>query len=124
MYKRVNYTDVEPVCGGMYSLGKPLESETLGATIIHCDPEWNGIPHDHQDDRHEEIYVLIDGRATVVVGDERIQMEAGDVIRIPPDATRQIRNGSDKSLFVLISAPVTSEINDQSIEWLTDSFIG
>lgn len=124
MYKRVNYTDVDPVCGGMYSLGKPLESEKLGATIIHCDPEWNSIPHDHQDDRHEEIYVLIDGRATVVVGDERIQMEAGDVIRIPPDATRQIRNGSDKSLFVLISAPVTSEINDQSIEWLTDSFIG
>lgn len=55
------------------------------------------MEHDPIDEEHEEAYVLVEGEATVTVDEEEVAMTAGDAIRIPPDATRQIRNGDTES---------------------------
>ena len=123
-YKRVNYRDIEPVSGGMHFLREPLDSERVGVTITRCEPNWNSRPHDHTENGHEEIYVLIEGSATVAVDGEAVEMESGDAIWIPPEATRQIRNGGDESAFVLVSAPASIEPDDGDAEWSTDGFIG
>jgi quercetin dioxygenase-like cupin family protein len=49
--------------------------------------------------------VLVEGEATVTVEDDVIEMEAGDAVRISPDATHQIKNGETDSRFVLVGAP-------------------
>lgn len=123
-YKRVNYREIEPVSGGMHFLREPLASERVGVTITRCEPNWNSRPHDHTENGHEEIYVLIEGSATVVVDGEEVEMESGDAIWIPPTATRQIRNGDGESAFVLVSAPASIEPEDSNAEWSTDGFIG
>jgi quercetin dioxygenase-like cupin family protein len=123
-YKRVNYREIEPVSGGMHFLREPLASERVGVTITRCEPNWNSRPHDHTENGHEEIYVLIEGSATVVIDGEEIGMESGDAIWIPPEATRQIRNGDEESAFVLVSAPVSLEPEGSDEEWSTDGFIG
>ncbi len=124
-YKRVNYADIEPVSGAMHRLREPLASEQVGVTIARCEPGWRSQPHDHRENEHEEIYVLIEGEATVVIDDEEVAMESGDVVWIPPEATRQIRNGSAESAFVLVSAPVSLEPSaDADAEWTIDGFIG
>lgn len=117
-YSRVNYSEVEPVAGVMHFLKEPLDSDRLGVTIARCEPNWNSRPHDHSQDEHEEIYVLTEGEATVVVDEEPVRMEAGDAIRIPPDATRQIRNGDTESTFVLVSAEDCTRRVDTDADWI------
>ncbi|UIO99972.1 cupin domain-containing protein [Halobaculum sp. CBA1158] len=104
-YTRVNYRDVEPTAGAMHFLRDPLECEHVGVTVVDCEPGWTGKEHDHAERDHEEVYLLIDGEATVTVDDEAVDMEAGDAIRIPPESSRQIRNGDAESTFVLAGAP-------------------
>lgn len=125
-YERVNYEDVEPVSGAMHSLSDSLDSEQVGVSMVRCEPGWRNRPHDHSENDHEEIYILLDGTATIVVDGEQVELEAGDAVWIPPEATRQIRNGETESAFVLVSAPAsrcrTSACTDDS--WATDSFVG
>ncbi|MFB6071200.1 MAG: cupin domain-containing protein [Halanaeroarchaeum sp.] len=104
-YTKTNYEDVEPVGESMHFLRDPLECETLGVTVVDCDPGWAGKPHDHAEEDHEEVYLLVEGEATVTVEGEDVPMAAGDAIRVAPEATRQIRNGETESTFVLAGAP-------------------
>nr|WP_246084419.1 cupin domain-containing protein [Salinadaptatus halalkaliphilus] len=118
-----NYDAVETVLGGMHHLREPLECRNVGVTIVRCEPGWCSEPHDHREDGHEEVYVLIKGEATVVVGDETVEVEAGDAVWIPPESTRQIINGDGESMFVLVSASASLETDDSS-RWVTDAFLG
>jgi mannose-6-phosphate isomerase-like protein (cupin superfamily) len=104
-YTKVNYENVEPVSGGLHFLRDSLECDQVGVSVLDCEPGWEGKPHDHADQAHEEVYVLVDGSATVIVDDENVSMEAGDAVRIDPESERQIRNGDDQSQFVLVGAP-------------------
>lgn len=127
-YKRVNYTDIEPVSGAMRPLTDSLDSQQVGVSIARCEPGWRSKPHDHAADDHEEIYVLLEGEATVVIDDESVELETGDAVWISPTATRQIRNGDVESAFVLVSAPAsqcrTATCADEPGSWATNGFIG
>ena len=122
--RKVNYEDVEQVSSAMHFLSDPLETEQVGVTVARCDPDWKSKPHDHTDNDHEEVYVLIEGAATVVVDDDPIDMEAGDALWISPESTRQIRNGDRESAFVLVSAPSIADEEAGDDEWLLSGFAG
>ena len=104
-HTKVNYQNVEPVSDAMHFLRDPLDCDQLGLTVVECGPGWTGMEHDHADDAQEEVYVLVEGEATVTVDDEEIEMETGDALRIAPETSRQIRNGDTESTFVLAGAP-------------------
>ena len=104
-YTRVNYDDVEAVGDAMHFMREPLECSNLGVTVVECEPGWTGKEHDHGSKGQEEVYVLVEGAATVDVDGESVELDAGDALRIDPDARRQIRNGDEESLFVLVGAP-------------------
>lgn len=124
-YRKVNTADVEPVSDAMYFLREPLECRQVGVTMARCEPDWTSESHDHAEDGHEEIYVLITGSATVRVDKEDVEMREGDAIWIPPDATRQIRNHDEESSFVLVSAPEDTEIaGDEKSQWIPDGVQG
>ncbi|QLG50510.1 cupin domain-containing protein [Natrinema halophilum] len=123
-YRKVNYEEVEQVSSAMHFLSDPLETEQVGVTVARCDPGWNSKPHDHTENDHEEVYVLIEGDATVVIDDEPVAMETGDALWIPPTSTRQIRNGDSESAFVLVSAPSIADDESDGDEWLLSGFAG
>jgi mannose-6-phosphate isomerase-like protein (cupin superfamily) len=104
-HETVNYHDVDAIAGGMHFLRDPLDCETVGLTVLECDPGWTGKEHDHEAGDHEEVYFLVEGEATVTVDGEDVPMTAGDALRVAPDATRRIENGDTESLFVLAGAP-------------------
>lgn len=103
-YSKVNYESVEPVGEGLHFLRDPLDCENVGVSVLEADPGWTGMEHDHAEDGQEEVYVLLDGSATVTVDGEDVELNAGDALRIPADATRQIHNGDTESRFVLVGA--------------------
>ena len=123
-YRKVNYEEVDQVSSAMHFLREPLETEQVGVTIARCDPGWNSQPHDHTVNDHEEVYVLIEGTATVVVDDEPVEMEAGDALWISPESTRQIRNDDEECAFVLVSAPGFAESGGDEGEWSLSGFAG
>lgn len=116
-YSKVHTDDVEKVSDAMHFLGDPLDCRQVGVTMVRCDPDWKGKPHDHTDDGHEEVYILVDGEATVRIDDEDVPMVSGDAVWIPPAATRQIRNGDEESSFVLVSAPEDTDQTEES-QWV------
>jgi len=63
---------VEVVGGGRHFLRNELSCENLGVSVPECEPDWTDKPHDHAEDGQEEeekeVYVLLDGEATVTVG--------------------------------------------------------
>jgi mannose-6-phosphate isomerase-like protein (cupin superfamily) len=104
-YDKVNYRDVDAVGDGLYFLRGPLDCDRIGLSVLECDPGWTGTAHDHAADEQEEVYLLVEGAATVVVDGETVGMSAGDALRVDPDATRQVRNGDEESRFVVVGAP-------------------
>lgn len=104
-YTKIDYRGIDPVNEGMHFLRDALGCDQLGVTVVECNPRWTGLEHDHGDEAHEEVYVLVEGEATVTVEGDEVDLTAGDVLRVDPDATRQIHNGDTESLFVLIGAP-------------------
>lgn len=124
-YRKVNYESVEPVADAMHFLSEPLHSEQLGVTVVKCKAGWRGLKHDHSDNQHEEVYVLIEGEATVEIDGESVEMAPGDAVWISPDATRQLRNGDGEGAFVLVSAPATIEMDGLDDDgWILQGFIG
>lgn len=104
-YTKIDYTDVEPVADSLYFLREPLDCENLGVSVLECEPGWTGKEHDHAEDGEEEVYLLVDGEATVVIDGEAVEMTEGDAVRVPSESTRRIENGEAKSQFVLVGAP-------------------
>lgn len=104
-HTKINYRDVETVADGLHFLREPLGCEQFGISVLECEPGWTGKEHTHVDREHEEVYLLVDGSATVTVDGEDVPMESGDALRIPAEASRQIENGDGESLFVLAGAP-------------------
>jgi len=123
-YRKVNYESVEQVADAMHFLSEPLGCREVGITFSRCPPEWNSQPHDHADDEHEEVYLLVGGAADVRVDQEVVPTEAGDAVWIAPEATRQIRNGEEESAFILISAPGSDSSESPDDAWSLTGFHG
>lgn len=102
-YTAINYDEVDPVGGGLHFLRDPLDCEQLGVSVLEVGPDWEGKPHDHGEDGQEEVYVCVDGAATVTVDGDAVPMEDGDALRLSPDARRQI-TADESARFVLVSA--------------------
>lgn len=102
-YTKVEYDSVEPVGGGLHFLRDALDCETVGVSVLEVDSGWAGKEHNHGEDGQEEVYLLLDGEATVTIDGEEVSMESGDALRIPAEATRQIYSDTE-SKFVLVGA--------------------
>ncbi|WP_414838326.1 hypothetical protein ACK3SF_02890 [Candidatus Nanosalina sp. VS9-1] len=70
-YTKANYSDVEPKGGALHFLRDELECENLGVTVIDAEKGWEGLEHDHEEDGQEEVYLLIEGEASITVDGEK-----------------------------------------------------
>lgn len=101
----VNYADEEALGGAVHMLRDPLDCEHLGLSVVDADPGWTGMEHDHADDGQEEVYLLVEGAATLVVDGEEVGMDPGDAVRVDPAATRHLEAGDDGCRLVVAGAP-------------------
>jgi mannose-6-phosphate isomerase-like protein (cupin superfamily) len=83
----------------------PLACEHV-AFIIHPQASGaTGVMHSH--DIAEEVYVLLRGRAQVLVGDETIEMKPLDAVRVAPTFDHTTSNPYDEeALWLVMGAPV------------------
>ncbi|MFW6448261.1 MAG: cupin domain-containing protein [Halobacteriota archaeon] len=103
-FTKQRYTDVDPLAPGMHFLREALDCEHLGITVVEADPGWQGKPHDHAADGHEEVYLLLEGDARLEVAGSPVELAPGDAVRVAPEATRRL-HFPDGGRMVIAGAP-------------------
>jgi mannose-6-phosphate isomerase-like protein (cupin superfamily) len=79
-------------------------SQNLAITWVDCPPGTEQPTHHH--DGLEQVYVIVRGQGTMLVGTERQAVEAGTLVFVPPDTDHAIRNdGSELLSYVSATAP-------------------
>lgn len=62
----------------------------------------------------DETYYILQGKGVMHINDESAEVESGDAIDIPPNATQWIENSGDSELvFLCIVDPAWSEADEE-----------
>ncbi len=85
--------------------GKQLGVEAWGMNVLSFEPGANDYPeHDHLGDGQQEVYVLLRGTASLIVGDQRWPREAGSVACVGPATRRKLEPGPEGATLLAIGA--------------------
>lgn len=103
-YTATQYEDVEPAAPGMHFLRDALDCDNLGVTVLEAQEGWQGKEHEHADENHEEVYILLDGAGQLTVDGEEITLEPGTSVRVDPGASREL-TFDEESRMVIAGAP-------------------
>ena len=76
--------------GRWQALNKPLGITTFGVNAVAMEPgEEVDIEHDERASGHQEVYVVVTGRAAFRLGAERVEAGPGDIVAVgDPAETR------------------------------------
>jgi uncharacterized cupin superfamily protein len=73
------------------SAGRALGVSAWGMNVIELDPNTARSPeHDHEEDAHEEVYVVLRGSIVLRADGEEIALAQGDFVRVAPATVRKI----------------------------------
>jgi quercetin dioxygenase-like cupin family protein len=93
--------DMEPIYDGLARRARAtLGVTSFGMQVMTLPPNWDGYPNHHHgpdvaDANQEEIYIPLEGSATLVADDEHIELHQGMMVRVGPGQLRQILPGPD-----------------------------
>jgi mannose-6-phosphate isomerase-like protein (cupin superfamily) len=119
----VGIEEMEPIYGGLARRARAaLGVTSCGMQVFTLPPNWDGYPnHKHDDEsmdpNQEEVYIPLDGSATLVAGGESFELRPGVIARVGPAQLRKIVPGPDGIRFVALGgapgvfeAPVWTEL--------------
>jgi quercetin dioxygenase-like cupin family protein len=85
-------------------LGGQLEAENMGVRLWRLRPGQASTKHRHF--KEEEVYVLLEGRGRIRIGDETLDLEPLDSLLVEPPEIRQVFNDTDAdALWLVVGAP-------------------
>lgn len=107
MYAKVSLDDletraVEDIQPGLKAVGYELRPEKMRPSVWVF--EAGEANRRHRQREQEELYVVLDGRFEMEVDDETFEVEAGDIVVVPPESWRQLTALEESTLFV-VGAP-------------------
>jgi mannose-6-phosphate isomerase-like protein (cupin superfamily) len=80
-----------------------LGVETFGLQVLDLPAGFADYSeHDHAQDGQEEVYLVLEGGAELVVAGERVQADAGTLIRVGAQARRKLVPGPDGARVLAI----------------------
>jgi len=85
-------------------LAQQLGAATLGARLWRLEPGQSSTRHRHA--RQDELYVLLEGRGRIRVGDELLTLEPLSALYVEAETVRQVFNDTDAdALWLVAGAP-------------------
>src|SRR5262249_44730020 len=80
---------------------KSLGVTGWGTNVLNLPPNWKGYPeHDHVSDGQEEVYVVLEGNATLQAGGQEWPLDRATIVRVGPAQKRKIVPG-DRGVTIL-----------------------
>jgi mannose-6-phosphate isomerase-like protein (cupin superfamily) len=104
----------EGPAGVVHKVRRAVGARAFGFNYFVFLPHHVGHQHDHVDDQHEEVYFVVKGSGTMLIGDEEVALRPGRFLRIDPAATRVPSSGSQGLEFVTIGAPIDRQYEPPS----------
>jgi quercetin dioxygenase-like cupin family protein len=104
------FEEMEGSGGATWRLArKTLGAESFGFNVVDIAPGGQIPEHNHTGDNQEEVFIILDGQATVVADGEVHEAPSGTYCRYAPEVKRTIRNESEGNVrALLIGVPVDS----------------
>jgi quercetin dioxygenase-like cupin family protein len=85
-------------------LARQLDAETLGARLWRLKPSQASTRHRHR--TMTELYVVLEGRGRMRVGEELHSLEPLSAVLVEPPTVRQLFNDTDADqLWLIVGAP-------------------
>lgn len=81
-----------------------LHSVSLGLIKL---PPSEGYTFTHHHVKQEEIYIVVEGKGQILLNNELVDIERGDIVRVSPPTKRALKADSEASLFVICTGGVT-----------------
>jgi mannose-6-phosphate isomerase-like protein (cupin superfamily) len=100
--------EMEAIHGGLVRRARAeLGAVSFGLQVLTLPPEWDGYPdHNHGADAfdpdQEEVYIPIEGSATLVADGQAFELRPGMMARVGPDQMRKIVPGPKGVRFVAL----------------------
>jgi hypothetical protein len=100
--------EMEPVYDGLMRRTRAtLGVSAWGMQVLTLPPSWDGYPNhkhdaDSQDPNQEEVYVALEGSATLEADGERFALRPGTMARVGPRQLRRILPGPDGFRFLAL----------------------
>jgi uncharacterized cupin superfamily protein len=97
----------------------PLGLENLGLALQRLAPQFR-IPFGHYHERTEEVYVVVGGSARAKIGEDVVELDRWDAVRIPTGTPRQFEAGPDGVEMVIVGAPRAPDDSEILQGWWRD----
>lgn len=100
--------EMEAIYGGLARRARAaLGVTSWGMQVFTLPPDWDGYPnHKHGDEsmdpNQEEVYIPLEGSATLVADGESFELRPGVLARVGPEQLRKIVPGPDGIRFVAL----------------------
>jgi mannose-6-phosphate isomerase-like protein (cupin superfamily) len=107
-YTLIRLAESECIYGGtLRRLRSALGATAFGLQLVELPAHFDAYPpHDHSDDGQEEVYLALEGRAVIRVGDQTLPLERGLAVRVGPGTMRKLETvDSPAQLLVIGGVP-------------------
>ncbi len=105
-YRYLDAKDVEPQHGVLRPIRRTLEIESFGVNEIELPPNSETYPeHDETKTNHDELYIVLEGSATMTIDGETLGLVPGHYVYVTPESKHHIAPGSSGLRYVAIGAP-------------------
>lgn len=106
-YSVVDVDSVEPAGPGgrVRFLRRAVGATAFGFNWFDLAPGSDGPEHDETSTGQEEVMIVLAGAGTLTIDGEELPLVARRVVRLDPEAVRQVRAGQDGLTFVTVGAP-------------------
>jgi quercetin dioxygenase-like cupin family protein len=92
---------------------KGLGVESFGLNVVEIERGYSIPEHNELERDQEEVFVVLEGSAVMVIEGEEHTAPAGTFVRVAPPLRRTVRNDAEHPVTLLIvSAPTTSGYTD------------
>ena len=89
--------------GGMLKARAGLGVTSFGMQVLRFPPNADRYPeHDHAEGGQEEVYVVLEGAATLLAGDEEHGLEPGVFARVGPTEKRKLSTGDEPATILAL----------------------
>ena len=92
---------------------KGLDVESFGLNVVEIEQGYSIPEHNELERDQEEVFIVLEGDAVMVIDGEEHPAPAGTFARVAPPLPRTVRNDNEQPVTLLIcSAPTTSGYPD------------
>jgi uncharacterized cupin superfamily protein len=98
---------------------EPMGLQRTGLTYFRLAPGFR-VPFGHRHEDQEEVYVVVKGSARIKVGDDVVDLDELDAVRVAGDTLRNLEAGPDGAEVIAFGERAGQDQSEMVAGWWSD----